>query len=103
MVDRSVVHGAASCMVAKEAGWQYARTMTAITEQLEATLKRLDDRAAASLVRLVRDALELASVQKAAHPSDRLPADFFTRIARELGPEPFDRPPQGTLEKREAG
>lgn len=76
--------------------------MTAITEQLEATLKWLDDRAASSLVRLVRDALELANVQRLALPSDRLPADFFTRIASELGPGPVSRPPQGTLENREA-
>lgn len=84
--DAFFARPASACMVARHGGWQYSHTMTAITEQLETTLKRLDDRAAASLVRLVRDALELANVQRAAHPSDRLPADLFPRIAREFGP-----------------
>jgi hypothetical protein len=33
--------------------------------------------------------------------SDRLPLDFFSRIALEFGSEPFERPPQGEFEKRE--
>jgi hypothetical protein len=76
--------------------------MTAIAEQLDAKLKTLDAKAASSLEKLVRDALELIETQNETDRSDRLPADFFTRIAQEFGSEPFDRPPQGEFEKREA-
>ena len=75
--------------------------MSAIAEQLDAKLKTLDARAASSLDKLVRDALELVETQNGAIEPDRLPPDFFTRIAREFGSEPFERPPQGESEKRE--
>ena len=76
--------------------------MSAIAEQLDAKLKTLDARAASSLEKLVRDALELVEAQNGAVRPDPLPPDFFTRIAREFGNEPFERPAQGEFEKREA-
>jgi len=75
--------------------------MSAISEQLDAKLKTLDAKAASSLEKLVRDALELVDTQCGADRPDRLPPDFFARIASEFGGEPFERPPQGELEKRE--
>ena len=74
--------------------------MTAIAAQLDETLKSLDAKAASSLERLVRDAIELVDARNGTGRPDRLPADFFTRIALEFGNEPFERPPQGELEKR---
>src|SRR2546425_7241922 len=62
--------------------------------RLDAKLKTLDARAASSLEKLVRDALELVEGQNGGVRSERLPSDFFTRIAREFGSEPFERPPQ---------
>ena len=76
--------------------------MSAIAEQLDARLKTLDARAASSLEKLVRDALELVETQNGTDRPDRLPPDFFARIACEFGSEPFERPPQGEFEKREA-
>ena len=76
--------------------------MFAIAEELDAKLKTLDARAASSLEKLVRDALELVETQNGTGRPQRLPPDFFTRIAREFGSEPFERPPQGEFEKREA-
>ena len=76
--------------------------MSAIAEQLDAKLKTLDVNAASSLEQLVRDALELVEAQNGPGRPERLPPDFFTRIAREFGSEPFERPPQGEFEKREA-
>jgi len=76
--------------------------MSAIAEQLDAKLKTLDARAASSLEKLVRDALELVETQNGAVRPERLPLDFFARIAAEFGSEPFERPPQGEFEKREA-
>jgi hypothetical protein len=76
--------------------------MSGIAEQLDAKLKTLDARAAASLEKLVRDALELVESQNGGVRPGRLPSDFFTRIAVEFGSEPFQRPPQGESEKREA-
>jgi hypothetical protein len=69
---------------------------------LDANLKTLDAKAASSLEKLVRDALELVETQNGAGPPDRLAPDFFARIAREFGSEPLERPPQGEFEKREA-
>ena len=78
--------------------------VSAISEQLDAKLKTLDARAASSLEKLVRDALELVDTQNGAPARPgRLPADFFERIAAEFGAEPFERPPQGDFEKREGG
>ncbi len=76
--------------------------MSAIAEQLDAKLKTLDARAASCLEKLVRDALELVESQNGPGRPERLPPDFFARIAREFGSEPFERPPQGEFEKREA-
>ena len=75
--------------------------MSAISEQLDARLKTLDARAASSLEKLVRDALELVETQNGAARPGRLPPDFFKRIASEFGGEPFERPPQGDFEQRE--
>jgi hypothetical protein len=79
--------------------------MTAIARELEEKLKTLDARTADSLERLVRDALALIDSQNgtagAAQPH-RLPPDFFKRVAEEFGSEPFERPPQGESEQREA-
>jgi len=76
--------------------------MSAIAEQLDAKLKTLDAKAASSLEKLVRDALELVETQNGADRSGRLPPDFFTRVAGEFGGERLERPPQGGFEKREA-
>ena len=76
--------------------------MSAIAHQLDAKLKTLDAQAAAALEKLVRDALELVETRNGAVPPGRLPPDFFTRISREFGNEPFERPPQGESERREA-
>jgi hypothetical protein len=67
--------------------------MSAIAEELDAKLKRLDARAACSLKKVVRDALELVETQNGAAQPDRLPPDFFARVAGEFGGEPFERPP----------
>ena len=75
--------------------------MTAIAEQLDAKLNSLDAKAASSLEKLVRDALEMVEASNGIRRSDHLPLDFFSRIAREFGSEPFERPPQGEFEKRE--
>jgi hypothetical protein len=75
--------------------------MTAIAEQLNAKLNSLDAKAASSLEKLVRDALELVESSNGIGRFDRLPPDFFSRIAGEFGSEPFERPPQGEIEKRE--
>ena len=66
--------------------------MSTIAEALDAKLKTLDARAASSLEKLVRDALELVETQNGRVRLERLPADFFTVIAAEFGPEPFERP-----------
>jgi hypothetical protein len=75
--------------------------MSAIAQALDAKLKTLDAKAASSLEKLVRDALELVDTQNGRVRLDRLPTDFFTGIATEFGPEPLERPPQGEVEKRE--
>jgi hypothetical protein len=75
--------------------------MTAIAAQLEERLKTLDPRAASSLEKLVRDALELVDAQAVTRWADRLAPDFFSRISQEFGSEPLERGPQGELEKRE--
>jgi len=75
--------------------------MSGIAEELDAKLKTLDTRAASSLEKLVRHALELVETQNGAARPDRLPSDFFSRVAKEFGSEPIERPPQGEFEKRE--
>jgi len=74
--------------------------VTAIAQQLDDKLRSLDAKAAASLEKLVQDALELVDSQDQASQSKRLPPDFFRRIAQEFGNEPFERPAQGEFEKR---
>ena len=74
--------------------------MRGIAAQLDKKLKALDAKAASSLEKLVRDALELVDAQNGRTRQDQLPADFFTRVSREFGSEPFERPPQGESEKR---
>jgi|GEM_PF-4549381 len=51
--------------------------MPAIAEQLDAKLKTLDAKAAATLEKLLRDALELADAQTKPARPDRLQPDFF--------------------------
>lgn len=75
--------------------------MTAIAEQLDAKLRTLDAGAAASLARLVREAIELTEMRNDTTQPDRLPIGFFADIAREFGAEPFERPPQGSFEQRD--
>lgn len=75
--------------------------MSGIAEELDAKLRTLDAKAASSLEKLVRDALELLETQNGGVRPERLPPDFFTRIAGEFGGEPLERPPQGEFEKRE--
>jgi hypothetical protein len=74
--------------------------MTAIAERLDAKLKTLDAKAASSLEKLVRDALDLIEARNETIRPESLPIDFFIWIAREFGSEPFERPPQGEFEKR---
>ena len=74
--------------------------MTAIATQLDEKLKSLDAKAASSLERLVRDALELVDTQNGTGRIEHLPPDFFVRISREFGNEPFERPSQGESERR---
>ena len=73
--------------------------MSGIAEQLDAKLKMLDAKAASALEQLVRDAINLVDSQNGVGP-DRLPTDFFTRISREFGSEPFERPLQGGYANR---
>ena len=66
-------------------------------------MKTLDAKAASTLEQLVRDAIHLVDSQNGGTTGpDRLPTDFFMRISHEFGNEPFERPPQGVVEKREA-
>ena len=76
--------------------------MTAIAQELDEKLRTLDADATSALEKLVRDALELVQLQNGPGKTakgDRLPPDFFTKIAGEFGSEPFERPAQGEFEK----
>jgi hypothetical protein len=73
--------------------------MNAIAQELDARLQTLDEARAAVLERVVRDAIELAGVEKP--PQATWPPAFFDRIREDWGEEPFERPPQGELEIRE--
>ncbi len=73
--------------------------MTAIAIELDQKLQSLDPGTAASVERLVRDALSLAD-QKA-NGATGWPANFWQKIREDWGDAPFERPPQGELEKRE--
>jgi len=76
----------------------YRQGMSGIAAELDAKLKALDPKAASSLEKLVRDALDLV---EAGSRGGHLPPDFFSRIAHEFGAEPFERPPQGVTEDRD--
>lgn len=73
--------------------------MSTISQELAAKLQALDNATAIALERVVRDAIDLASHEKA--PLSAWPIGFFDRIRDEWGVEPFERPPQGKLEVRE--
>jgi hypothetical protein len=73
--------------------------MTAIAAELDQKLQRLDAETAASVERLVRDALQLAERKQTA--ASAWPPDFWQKIRGDWGSEPFERPPQGEFEKRE--
>jgi hypothetical protein len=73
--------------------------VTAIAIELDQKLQNLDPETAASVERLVRDALQLAEKKNANAAS--WPAGFWQRIRTDWGNAPFDRPPQGDFEKRE--
>jgi len=75
--------------------------MTAIAEQLDKKLKTIAAKAASSLEKLVRDAMELVDSQSGSGQGDHLPPDFFSRISEEFGHDPIERPPQGEFEKRQ--
>ena len=74
--------------------------MTAIAVELDQRLQSLDPGTAASVERLVQDALQLA--EKKGTNGSTWPAGFWERIRADWGSEPFERPPQGEFEKREA-
>jgi hypothetical protein len=74
--------------------------MRPIVQELDDKLNKLDAKAASSLENLVRNALELVDTPNGTAGLERLPADFFSKISHEFGPEPLERPPQGDFEKR---
>jgi hypothetical protein len=69
----------------------------AIAEELDQKLRSFDPRTAASVERLVRDALALA--QERPTPTSAWPVGFWQIIREEWGNEPFERAPQGHCEK----
>ena len=73
--------------------------MSTIAQELAAKLQTLDGATAIALERVVRDAIDLASREKA--PLVDWPVGFFDRIRDDWGDEPFERPQQGELEVRE--
>ena len=73
--------------------------MTAIARELDEKLKTLDASTAATVERLVRDALELASAPRKA--ASDWPPGFFEETSGAFANEPFERPSQGEFEKRE--
>ena len=74
--------------------------MNAIAQELDTKLATLLPAKAASLERIVRDAIELASTDKP--PLTKWPAGFFDRVRQQWGDEPFDRPSHGQFETRVA-
>ena len=74
--------------------------MTAIAAELEQKLQSFDPETAAAVERLVRDALLL--VERKRNDAAPLPPDFWQTLRADWGDEPFERPPQGEFEKREA-
>jgi hypothetical protein len=72
--------------------------VTAIAKELDERLQRLDPATAASVERAIRDTLARAEDKRGNQP---LPPEFWTKIREDWGDEPFERPAQGTLEKRD--
>ncbi len=71
--------------------------MSVIALELEETLARLDSHSAAALERLVRDALDLASHQKArtatqATDANGWPVGYFEETAGSFADEPLEDP-----------
>ncbi len=73
--------------------------MTAIAAELDRKLQTLDPETAASVERLVQDALHLAEARKLNGAA--WPTGFWEQIRADWGSEPFERPSQGEFEKRE--
>ena len=73
--------------------------MNAIAIELDKQLQSLDPETAASVEKLVRDTLQLASKGQA--NGSTWPPGFWQAIRKDWGGEPFERPPQGDFEKRE--
>jgi hypothetical protein len=61
-------------------------------------LQKLVPATAASVERLIRDTLAVAEKKSSNGP---LPAEFWSKIRELWGDDPFERPPQGTFEKRD--
>lgn len=74
--------------------------MTTIAAELDQKLQQLDPITAASVERLVRDALQLAEQRPSSAPRESH-REFIQRIRGSFGDEPFERPAQGEFEKRE--
>jgi len=74
--------------------------MTAIALELDRKLQTLDASTAASVERLVLDALELVDQRKKSTAS-AWPDGFWSQIRDDFGTEGFERPPQGEFEKSE--
>lgn len=78
--------------------------MTAIAIELDQKLQSFDPETAASVERLVRDALQLAEKKSAPAQVAAAISSHQEHIARFAGSWPdddFQRPPQGEFEKRE--
>jgi hypothetical protein len=73
--------------------------MSDIAAHLERKLRTFDSETAASVERLVRDALVLA--EKAQAKTSSWPPGFWDQIREQWGSEPFERPSQGEFEQRE--
>lgn len=74
--------------------------MTAIAIELDQKLQTFDPETAASVEKLVRDALQLAESKRASATKESH-REFVQRIAGSFGDEPFERPSQGEFERRE--
>ncbi len=80
--------------------WRIFYYMTAIALELDRKLQSLDASTAASVERLVLDALELVDQRKKSTASV-WPDGFWSQIRDDFGTEGIERPPQGEFEKRE--
>ena len=86
-------------MLQKEV-WRIFYYMTAIALELDRKLQSLDASTAASVERLVLDALELVD-QREKSTASVWPDGFWSQIRDDFGTEGIERPPQGEFEKRE--